>query len=75
MRNIDKIYLCPHTIEFFLNLTERDEKKFALFILLKVYTLELTGQCFLIVLSVKTLLLTNIIRRYHVFKYIFQKKI
>ena len=74
MRNIDEIYFCPHTLEFFLNLTKRDKKNFALLILLKVFTLELTGPCFLVVFSVKILLSTNIIRRCHVFKDIFQKK-
>ena len=25
MRNIDEIYFCPHTLKFFLNLTEHDK--------------------------------------------------
>ena len=69
-------FIFVHTpLDYFLNLTERNKKIFALFILLKVFTLELTGPCFLVILSVKILFLTNIIRRCHVFKGIFQKNI
>ena len=28
MRNIDKIYFCPHTLECFFRLKERDKKVF-----------------------------------------------
>ena len=75
MRNIDEIYFCPQILEFLLNLTERDKNNFALLIILKVFTLDLTGPCFLVVLSVKILLLRNIFCRCHVFKDIFLKKI
>ena len=75
MRNIDEIYFCPHTLKFFLNLTEHDKNNFALFITLKVFTLDLTGPCFLVVLSFKILLLQNVFCRCHVFKDIFLKKI
>ena len=48
MRNVGKIYFCPDTLEFLVNLTERDKNNFALFFLLKVFTLDLTGCAFLL---------------------------
>ena len=47
MRNIDEIYFCPHTLGFFSNFTEHDKNFFAPLIFLKLFTLELTGLCFL----------------------------
>ena len=73
MINIDEIYFCPHTLEFVLN--ERNKKKKnVLSMLFKVFIARLTGPFFLVVSSVKILLLANTIHKYHVFKDIFQKK-
>ena len=41
MSTIDEIYFCPHTLEFYMKLSQKDKNKSVLFINSKLYFIEL----------------------------------
>ena len=67
MSTIDEIYFCPHTLEFYMKLSQKDKNKSVLFRNSKLYFIELIVFYYHAVLIVRSWLQIRKILRYNVF--------